>query len=244
MSFILEALRKSEQQRRQGEVPRLGSEPPPPPPRRSSRLLVILVAALLLNGALLGWWLLSPADQDSPGAPPQQRPATGVEANRTDESAAAPQTTAAGAEAAETRGGEPAAEDTAARIPSEEAPASAGRVVSRPAAGAPEAEEKTTAPAEPVAPSPAVSPGRKAVEPEAVLPLSRLPANIRAGIPEIELQLHFFTSRPERRMVRLNGSNLREGETGPDGLLVEEINSRGVVLRHRGQRFFYRAERE
>lgn len=54
MSLILEALKKSEQQRRLGEAPTLGS--PVVATRRRRSLLPVLVV-LILGAAVAGWWL-------------------------------------------------------------------------------------------------------------------------------------------------------------------------------------------
>ncbi|HEX5125044.1 MAG TPA: general secretion pathway protein GspB [Rhodanobacteraceae bacterium] len=80
MSLILEALKKSEQQRRLGEAPTLGS-PVVSTRRRRSALPVILVLIVVAAGA--GWWLTRKpaeppaasaqpvsADRSAPGKPP------------------------------------------------------------------------------------------------------------------------------------------------------------------------------
>jgi hypothetical protein len=60
MSFILDALRKSEKKRPAGVAPDLRTEhfaPSMRSRRKASPLLLVLSAALLLNAALLIWWL-------------------------------------------------------------------------------------------------------------------------------------------------------------------------------------------
>lgn len=60
MSYILDALRKSEEARRRQQGPdlSLGESAPHPERGRSSRALPLLALALLVNGAVLGIWLL------------------------------------------------------------------------------------------------------------------------------------------------------------------------------------------
>ena len=58
MSLILEALKKSEQQRRLGEAPTLGS---PVVSTRRRRNLLPLFAMLIVIAAAAGWWLLRPS---------------------------------------------------------------------------------------------------------------------------------------------------------------------------------------
>ncbi len=64
MSLILEALKKSEQQRRLGELPSLSS---PPPGGRRRRSLLPIFAGLIALALVAGWWLLrdSAAPHDS-----------------------------------------------------------------------------------------------------------------------------------------------------------------------------------
>jgi general secretion pathway protein B len=58
MSYILEALRKSERERRAGEVPALPAVVAEPPPRGQPWLAWLVVGLLLFNGAGLGYlWL-------------------------------------------------------------------------------------------------------------------------------------------------------------------------------------------
>jgi len=73
---------------------------------------------------------------------------------------------------------------------------------------------------------------------EAYPPVFELPGNVRASLPRLDLQLHFFTPEPERRLVRLNGINLRQGGSSGDGLSVVEITPDGVKLAYGGNRFF------
>jgi general secretion pathway protein B len=74
MSLILEALKKSEQQRRLGEAPTLGS-PVVATRRRSSALPVL--AALIVIAAGAGWWLTRP-----PAQPPAATPAPPLAAEK------------------------------------------------------------------------------------------------------------------------------------------------------------------
>jgi len=63
MSLILEALKKSEQQRRLGEAPTLGS---PVVSTRRRRSLLPLFAILIVIAAAAGWWLLRPSSPPAP----------------------------------------------------------------------------------------------------------------------------------------------------------------------------------
>jgi len=82
MSLILEALKKSEQQRRLGEAPTLGS---PVVATRRRRSVLPVLAALIVIAAGAGWWLTRKA------APPPATPAPPVTAEKqTPQAASAP----------------------------------------------------------------------------------------------------------------------------------------------------------
>jgi general secretion pathway protein B len=57
------------------------------------------------------------------------------------------------------------------------------------------------------------------------------------SLPPLLLNLHVYDPTPAQRYVLLNGLRLAEGEFTPDGIKVEAITERGVVLEARGRRF-------
>jgi general secretion pathway protein B len=57
------------------------------------------------------------------------------------------------------------------------------------------------------------------------------------SLPPLLMNLHAYDPAPAQRYVLLNGLRLTEGEFTPDGIKVEAIVERGVVLEARGQRF-------
>jgi general secretion pathway protein B len=67
MSLILEALKKSEQQRRLGEAPTLGS---PVVATRRRRSVLPILAVLVLAAAAVAWWLMRPHATTQPAPPP------------------------------------------------------------------------------------------------------------------------------------------------------------------------------
>lgn len=266
MSFILEALKKSEAERRQGEVPSLSSEPAPAVSHRRSVWPVLLTVALLLNIAVIGGWLLLRSDKapvaevpvgksdrilsaesesPAPGkheptpspkkTPPAAEQETALAAAAVKSS---PETFAKPAPPASTRVESsslgPAVESpVVSQAPA--APAPKAPVVSKP----PEEAGSAVPPTE-SAPHLAVEPaaGASAAAVESFPRLADLPSDVRSGLPELNLQLHFYSPEPARRLVRLNGFNLREGDMGGDGLNVLEITPDGIRLSCRGVRFF------
>lgn len=62
-----------------------------------------------------------------------------------------------------------------------------------------------------------------------------------ATLPPLQLNLHVYDPTPANRYVLLNSVRLREGEFTPDGIKVERITPRGVILDSRGRRFLLSA---
>lgn len=230
MSFILDALKKSEAERRQGEVPKLQNEPYSPPPRRRPLWPLLLALALLLNGVILGWWLFAGDDASAPpvevaspashAALPEPRPPATAAPPRTLDPA-------------------PAAEPEVVTEVIEEVPVRPAAPTAKPAPAKIVEKKSPVRPAK-APPSTAVKPKVAAVAAaaESFPTVAELPGNVRSSLPRLDLQLHFFTPDPERRLVRLNGVNLREGGSSGDGLSVVEITADGVRLAYSGNRFF------
>jgi general secretion pathway protein B len=57
------------------------------------------------------------------------------------------------------------------------------------------------------------------------------------GTPELRLELHVYSDRPEQRFVFINSRKYREGEVLQEGPSVEQIRADGVVLSQHGRRF-------
>ena len=59
----------------------------------------------------------------------------------------------------------------------------------------------------------------------------------QSGLPEMRIDLHVYSDRPQDRFVFVNKRKYREGETMQEGPRVEEITRDGVVLNQHGRRF-------
>jgi len=57
------------------------------------------------------------------------------------------------------------------------------------------------------------------------------------NLPDLHLDIHVFSVNPDDRFVFVNMAKLREGSTMAEGPVVAEITPGGVVLRHEGQLF-------
>jgi len=222
MSYILEALRKSEQERSLGRVPHPGREPPAPPPRRSvgTRLWPWLAGVgLTVNLGLLAWIALRPEPVSDrsvaeavPPAPPVPSPAVS--------SVSVPQV--------------PAQPVQPVPIVERETPPPASRAEG----AAPPAVSKTSAGPQPMIPQPAggAVPGGEVPVPRPPL-WEEMPEAFRQRVVRPELEVHFYTERPARRFVFIGLKKYREGERLANGLVLEAITPEGAVLSSGGHRF-------
>ena len=216
MSLILEALRKSEAERRRGSAPDVAMELPPPSTRAAGRAPAWLwpaVAVLALLLAFAAWW--SQRDRHDPGI----------------EHVAA-------ATAQEDVQALPATPSVVARPPAQ-APVqiqATPTVASVQAPPAPVARVETATPPA-TQPAQAVAVRQPApVEPVRPMQPAPLPAaTAPSGMAGVKLSMHMWNESPAGRFVILNGQRMGEGDRNGD-LQVVEILRDGVVVDRNGQR--------
>lgn len=225
MSYLLEALKKSERQRRLGVVPRLDTpqEPTPgpvPAPRAAWLRPLLLLNLLLVAGLLLYLLLLEPwLDRRIVGGE-EERPRLAEEVQRAEPPsvAEAGEGEAAGPdEVGEDRklGEEIAAKAGWAELGLVELEADSGESIPPPALVA-------------VPPPVAVGPPPR---------WSELAASLRERINPPRLEAHVYSESPERRFVMIGGRQYRERDRLPDGLRLEEITPEGVTISWHGEPF-------
>jgi general secretion pathway protein B len=231
MSFILDALKKSESDRQRQSGPSL-FEVKVAPPRRTLPIWAVAIAVLLgINVIVVSWMLLRhPTEPAAARAPAPAAAAPSASAAATASGAAPPSRPAA--LSAETAAGKPSIGVAAAAVA---VPATAARASPGDQSTAPQPSVVTPsdyAPAvEPAAQSSAAS-GGAADD----LPLyQQIVAS--DGLPALHLDLHVFAQHPQDRFVMINMHRLQEGDTLPSGVQVEAIRPDGVVLSYHGTRF-------
>jgi len=223
MSFILDALRKSELERHRAATPGLADVAIV---RRESRLPIVLgvVGALLVvNAVVLGVVLTRRAPPASAPLPP---PAV---------AASSAVTTAAPPVAA------PPPVAPAAPVTPAPAPSIANRAPVRPLAG--ETDQPPSDPSLDLEPPPVTSdaPVRHVAPAGSPMPtVDQLAPQATAGLPPLNLDLHVYATDPAARFVMIGGHRYREGDALESGPLVEQITPEGAVLNYRGNRFLLR----
>ena len=77
-----------------------------------------------------------------------------------------------------------------------------------------------------------------------VLKPADLPASVAGDLPEFKISLHYYIAEPQSRVVRINDRTLHEGDYLSEGLKVEQIYERAVVMNYRGWRFQLELDRK
>jgi general secretion pathway protein B len=244
MSFILDALKKSESDRQRQNGPAL-FEVRVAPPRTRLPMWAIAIALLLVVNLGVAMWMLvrhqhagSAPGPELVGAPAAVPPSPGIPVPVVAASAPAgtatppaPAVLAASTTppgAAGTPGG---ASATLAGTPAA-ATTPSGAVSSAPDPA--NAEDYA-----PAAEQPASGPGNHVKRGTASgVPLyQEVSATPGTQLPQLRLDLHVFAARPQDRFVMINMHKLREGDTLPEGVHVDSITPEGAVLSYNGSRF-------
>ena len=211
MSFILDALKKSEAERQQQDAPGIASIPESAGQQGGSKWVWIIGGLLAINFVVVGALVLRPAADLSDAESSTQRTTT------------------------ESQPGPIIRNPPAARATrvADDMPAEAA--VSTPPAGMP-VQAEAVAPMS--APDPAATP---AAEPQRVttgLPsFNDLRAQGLLSLPDMHLDIHVYSGQPAERFVFVNMSKYGEGATLSEGPAVKEITPDGVVLEYLGTDF-------
>ncbi len=218
MSFILDALRKSEQHRQRAASPTLlTAQTNPPAPAQPGFSVNGWLAALLIGaGILIGW--LGPWQAEPPPARDRLAPLspTTDAVIPTENSTAMP-----------------------GLLPKTSDPIQPANQVAYPVlSGKPQAEapRQTSEEANMQQALPTPVPAEAERE-KNVMTLNELPTSIRQEIPDIAISFHVYAAKPVERRVMINNELLRQGESIPPGLAVEQITPDGVVIGYKGYRF-------
>jgi general secretion pathway protein B len=244
MSFILDALKKSESDRQRQSGPALFEVRVAPPRTRLPPWAIAIALLLLLNLGVVMWMLLR---HQAHGGSPRATPAA---------AGAGTAGAAAGAAAQDAPASTPALAARAPAVPVVATGAAAGSVAS------PEASTGASSPPPAPVPSaaPTAAPGAVAPNAEDYAPAEEpsaptLGSHVRRGtasgvplyqdlsttpgaqLPQLRLDLHVFAAHPEDRFVMINMHRLREGDTLPEGVRVDSITPEGAVLSFNGSKF-------
>lgn len=221
MSYILDALRKSDQQRRLGAVPTLAGAPLAAMAPQRPALLSLGLSALVLLMAVataIAWLRPSPAAPAAIAAvemkPPAVLPRPVLPVLVPAAPAVAPVPASAASLSARTL---PAPPRAATRRPAV--------VAARPVEGSTAAQGHAADDA-----SGALAQQQPVMNPD-------MPLAIRKTLPAISVAVHAYSNTPQDRLVSINGRMLREGDRLAPDLRLEQITPDGMIFSYLGYRF-------
>ena len=220
MSFILDALRKSEHERQRSATPGLSqvplATPPPQMPRWALGVIGFLVAAVLVLGG--AWWQSTRVPAETAQSPPAPTVERSVQLPPPTPRSDAPQQAAPARQPSADESSLSAAAASSTGAPSTDAPSTiGGNVVVRELSVPP---RLTNLPDDSVA-----------------LPSVAMLATEGVAVPPLHLELHAFSAQPRDRFVFINGRKYVEGDRLVEGPVLVAIEPNGAVLTHAGRRF-------
>lgn len=210
MSYILEALKKSEQERGHGGSPGIQTIHSSSLNYRANRKPLwpwLLVVILVANLVVLVYFMLDRSD-----SVPVVRPAA----------VSIPSTKPVSIPASTQYAPAPDQQPVVAVTPQ---PKTA--VMAPPVAVAPRQVETPVRTMTP-APVPAVV---------AVIELDELPPDVGSHVPDMKFSAHVYSDNPRQRSIVINGMFLEEGELLSSDLALSEITPDGAIFEFRGYRF-------
>jgi general secretion pathway protein B len=233
MSFILDALKKSETDRQRQSAPALFEVKVAAPRRRIPPWSIAVGGLLAVNIALVAWYLLrtpaAPVQVPTAAIAPAAQPPAGmvtVPANATYIPANAAPTVSLGAAAVSPDAGVVAPSHAP---PLAEEPVLSGQESSVP----PDYDARDYQPAI----TPAQASATAAARRSGSLPSRDEVLAQGTQLPELRLDLHVYDANPAKRFVFINMHRLREGESLPEGVRVDSITQTGALLNYRGTQF-------
>ena len=208
MSYILDALKKSEEERKKGDVPGLQTYTPTSEVSSGKKTWVIGVV-VLIGTNIIGLFLWAPWQTDQPSPVVVQERAPQVQV--ADEP--------------------PVVAKPVVRQP-------IARPIARPVLKQPIVYRDEPASVPVIRPTPKEEYREKKAPSTAYLPqLSELPQSIQAQIPDLTFSSHMYSSQDRFRSITINGKRLKQGRYYNEFLYVNEITEKGAILGFEGTLF-------
>ena len=215
MSYILDALKKSEQERGHGNIPDVQTMHSSSLNYRTEKKAYwpyILIAAVILNLLAIIYFIVDKqAVENTEATAPQTSVATQTEV--------APEKTETTTQAV-----------IATRSESQNS------AIEKSEAETIKAKMQPAEKPEPVA----IKTEEPAVKQETkILEFYELPESIKQDLPSIVISAHVYSTNPMQRSIVINNNFLEEGEYVLDGLILHEITPDGAIFDYKDMRFSY-----
>lgn len=222
MSLILDALKKSDNERKRQSSPSISDVRNAEKKPETPRWIFGFIALLIINLIVLVFVLTRGEKVSEPALPKVaiEEPEVAASIPPPDYSGARGEREAVRSLAAEVNPS--ASPPVAARSPAQDTPAPV--TTSAPAAAATSQND-------------AAMERFSATDTRDLPTLASLRSNGAISLPELHIDLHVYNGDPARRLVFVNGTKYGEGQTLSEGPVVSAIRQDGVVLTHRGVEF-------
>ena len=233
MSFILDALKKSEVERQRQAIPGLMDSRPLPPRAKFPLWAAALIALFAVNLLILAVVLTRhapPATAPAPASPGSPAPAAMAPAATI---APAPSPAPPASVAPDHFSPMDAAPPVYAPEipPTQDSPGAARRAARAGSSGA-----GTTHHAASAAPDPVLTDSNPG-DSEALPSINEINVAEQPALANLHLDVHVYATQPSERFVYINMRKYREGATLAEGPVLERIRRDGVVLNYQGLRF-------
>jgi general secretion pathway protein B len=209
MSFILDALRKSDNERREQATPALAAAPQAVAIQKRSIWLPILAVVLMVNALVFGTIFLT-RDEPTPVAA-TALPSVEPEVRSLRKEILVDSAT-----------GKPT------NTPAEKMTSSEPAITPVPAASG-STDGKVAAPEPALASSKTIQEGLPS--------LGQLQAAGLVSTPNLRVDMHVYSGDATKRFVFINMTKYREGDRLPEGPTIEEITPEGIIMDQQGNRF-------
>jgi len=229
MSFILDALKKSESDRQRASGPALFEVKVTPPKPRFPYWALALAALLVINIVVGGWVFLHRPPPEQAAAPSASASVSPAPQSAPPQAAAAPS--------------HPLPVATATVAPAGPANPPVRTIASPPEPVLSDTDSKDV-PHNPDDYAPAVAPDRQYQDQASTRVHSGTESGLKSyadaasapgsKLPALRVDLHVYAAKPEERFVLINMHRLHEGETLPEGVRVDSITPEGVVVSFQG----------
>lgn len=221
MSYILDALKKSEQERGHGNIPDVQTVHSSGLNYRSEKKSYwpyILIVAVLLNLLAIVYFILNKESTEKTVTVTQETNVT--DQVKTESNVTPEKTTAADSSTTQTSNKNTEIEDTATSTP----------------VSATDDTIKTT---EKTATIKADTNNRALNNTTKIMDFHELPESIKQELPSITISAHVYSTNPAQRSIVINNNFMEEGEYVLDGLILYEITTDGAIFAYQGTLFNY-----
>ena len=219
MSYILDALRKSEQERGHGAAPSVQTLHTSGISYHSSKTHLwpyLLLAAIVINLGALMYFIVADDDAE-PGVPPLAQHAN----NGNHPARLAPTSI----------------DLVMNDMPASGSPRQAVAVVAEDTIYKPVTMPAVSTPVVEAPPPAVVTPVSFNTQQSPIVERDELPAEIQQHIPIMEFSAHVYSSNPMHRSIVINGRFMEEGDQLASDLMLSEITPKGAIFDFQGQLF-------